>query len=203
MNHIQVPGGPRLSVRELESRDVPCIVRYWAEATPQDLARMGVDPTLLPTPEQMTAGIHAALALPLEQRKAFSVVWERDGRAIGVVTLKRIQPGEEADIHLHVWEPTERRKGHGRLLFAMAALQCLQRYRLKRIACEPSSANPQPNGMLRALGIPCVRTYRTRSSELTFEAEVNRYEMDEALLRESFSRALEAYSTSKSKKVEG
>lgn len=183
----------------MEARDVESVVRYWTEAPPEHLARMGVDPKRIPDAKLMRSGMRAALAIPESVRSAFTFIWEVDGRSVGAATLKRIEPGCRADIHLHMWESSDRRRGLGRFLFALSALEGMERFRLEKLACEPNARNEAPNGMLRKLGLPLVRTYRTSPSELTYEQEVNRYEMTRGDLERAIERCLADYSTSKSK----
>jgi RimJ/RimL family protein N-acetyltransferase len=81
-------------------------------------------------------------------------------------------------MHLHMWEEGMRGKGYGATLFCLATLDFFERFRLRRIVCEPSRRNPLPNAMLRRIGFSLSGTRVGRSSELSAVTELNTYEID-------------------------
>ncbi len=174
------------SVRPMREADVEAVVQYWTTASPSDLERMGVNAAALDPPDMMREGYRRALARPECERKAFALVWEVDGEAIGFTTLKNIERGVKGEMHLHIWKETARGKGYGGKLFCLAALDFYERFQLKEIVCEPRSTNPMPNRMLQRVGFPLVRTYVGQSSELAQVCELNTY----AILRDVAARHL-------------
>jgi RimJ/RimL family protein N-acetyltransferase len=176
-SHVLVPHPEAcLVVRDLEERDYAHVIDYWGQADPTFLDRMGVDPAKIPTPQARTARFRETARTPDAQKTVMDFVWEVNGEPIGYTTLKRLRYGDESDIHLHMWAPVARGKGYGRELFRASLLEAFRRFSLQKIICEPSAANPAPNGMLRALGARVARTYVTASSDIAREKEVNRYE---------------------------
>lgn len=180
-------GGSQLSIRPLLPNEAPFVVRYFLDASAADLDRMGVDPTRLPGERAWRRNLAAALALPDREATSAYTAWLVDGQPIGYAALKSIRWGESADIHLHMWSAKHRGRGFGPILFCLSVLDAFDRFRLKTLVCEPKASNPMPNGLLRKVGFPLVRTYQGSSSELSLTTTLNRYSIDrrtaEAFLR--------------------
>jgi len=166
-----------LTIRPLKAADVDLVLSYWAAATPADLERMGVDPTKLPGPDQMRAGLLKLLETPETQTPAFYMLWLVDGKPIGYTSLKGIIFGERGDMHLHIWDSACRGKGYGAVLFCKAALDFFERFKLRSIICEPGAMNPMPNGMLKHVGFRLLGSRIGASSELSKVCELNTYDI--------------------------
>lgn len=168
----------KLTVRELQKKDIPLFVEYWQNMSEADLGRMFIDPVKLNTNSNyMESKLLETLNTPLEQRISDPLVWEVDGEAVGFTNMNNIKRGEEAEVHLHMAKPHFRLKGLGRKLFLLSVEQYFKRHSLKKVICQPASQNPYPNGMMRALGIPIAKTYTGTPSLICTEHEVNRYEI--------------------------
>lgn len=168
--------------RELKAEDIPLIAGYWASLTSSDIKRMYIDETKLSSKEELSARLVKLLDIPPAERPADPLIWEVNGKAVGMTNLNNIVRGEEASIHLHVFDAQNRGKGYGRRLFMLSVQKYLERHQLKKVVCEPAATNPPPNRMMQALGVPVVQSYLTKTpSVICFEHEVNRYEFDEAL----------------------
>ncbi|RYY96295.1 MAG: N-acetyltransferase [Chitinophagaceae bacterium] len=171
-----------LSVRELRPADIPLIVDYWLGCTPDALRAMGADAEKLPAREQMTAGLAGQLALPLEQRRAYALIWELDGVPVGHCNTNPTVFGEEAYMHLHLWAGTHRRGGLGHGLVSLSLPYFFNTLRLKRLYCEPYALNPAPNRTLEKAGFRLEREYVTVPGSINFEQPVKRW----VLTREDF-----------------
>jgi hypothetical protein len=79
-----------LTVREMTLAGTGIIIDYFQGATPEYLEMLGVDPTLLPTPEGWRERFQRHFALPVEKRISLSVIWLSDDRAIGFSTADKI-----------------------------------------------------------------------------------------------------------------
>ena len=169
--------------RELTLKDVPLITSYWQSLTSDDIKRMYIDLTKLNFGEELAMRLSKTVDTPPSERQYDPLIWEIDTQAVGVTNLNNIERGEQANIHLHIFSKLNRGKGFGRCLFMLSVQKYLVRHRLKRVICEPASSNPDPNGLMRSLGIPVVRTYVTKTpSPICFDHEVNRYEIDHTLM---------------------
>ena len=168
----------RFAVRPLEREDIPHIVDYWVNASPEQLLTMGADASKIPSKAQWQANLAKILATPEREATTFYLVWLVDGRPIGFNSLKNIKYGESGEMHLHLWEEASRGKGYGGVLFCLAAIEFFRRFNLKTIICEPSASNPAPNRMLQRIGFPLILTHTAATSELSLVSEVNRYAID-------------------------
>lgn len=168
---------PSLTVRQMEAGDIPHIVGYWQHNDPAFLAGMGVDLAKVPPPEKLTAFLTGQLALPIPQRESFCLIWCVDGEPVGHNNINKITFGEEAYMHLHLWQITSRRKGMGPEFVKKAVPHFFHHMELKKLVSEPYSLNPAPNRVLEKAGFRFVREYITVPGSLNFEQPVNRWEL--------------------------
>ena len=176
----------QLAVRPLAVEHVDGYVDYLTRVPKADAERMGLAVERLPSAANMRSDLEGMLATPVERVRTFMLAWCLNGKAIGHSSLKEIVPGDFGKIHLHLWRTDLRGKGFGPRLFCLAALDFYERFKLKRIICEPKADNPMPNRMLQKIGFPLVLTHVAASSELSVVCELNRY----AILREIAERFL-------------
>ena len=93
-----------LSVREVEARDIAVLDHYWQTLTDEDLQRMFIDKSKLPTSEEFTAKVTKVISTPVGERQADPLIWELNGRAVGFTTLNNIEKGKQAE-YLHLGKP--------------------------------------------------------------------------------------------------
>lgn len=171
-----------LSVREISRENIPSLVNYWLNSPDDFLVNMGVDLSKLPSREDFTTMIESQLITPYAEKKSFAVIWFYGERAIGHSNISPIVFGEEAFVHLHIWEQDFRGNGFG--------LECLRKsipiyfnhFNLKRIFCEPYTLNTGSNRTIEKLGFEFVKEYTTIPGWICFEQPVKRW----VLTREMF-----------------
>jgi RimJ/RimL family protein N-acetyltransferase len=154
------------------------IVDYFLGAPEAYLRGMGVDPARLFGREEWLQRLWADHQRPDAEKETCFVIWEIDGVAAGHSNINKIRYGDEAFIHLHLWQPNLRRRGAGRELFRQSAEHFLERFRLKRLICEPFAGNPAPNRVVPRAGFRFIRCYLREAGGINFEQEVNRYELE-------------------------
>ncbi|GAA4320794.1 GNAT family protein [Flaviaesturariibacter amylovorans] len=164
-----------LSVRELRTEDIPLIVAYWFGCTPEQMAAMGADAAKLPTREQLAAGLAGQLALPVEQRRAYALIWELDGVPVGHCNTNPTTFGEEAFMHLHLWTGSDRHRGLGRKFVLLSLPYFFNTLQLQRLYSEPYALNPAPNRTLEKAGFRLEKEYVTTPGSLNFEQPVKRW----------------------------
>jgi RimJ/RimL family protein N-acetyltransferase len=164
-----------LSVRPLAPQDFDQFINYWLGLSPAEIQRLGVARDCLPPADRMRSDLEAMLAAADENVRSFVLAWCINGEAIGHSSLKDIVPGEFGSMHLHMWRADLRGKGHGALLFCLAAVDLYKRFKLRRIIYEPNADNPPPNRLLQRIGFPLVSTRIGRSSELSTICKLNCY----------------------------
>ena len=105
------------------------------------------------------------------------MIWELNGKQIGHSNVTRIEYGEEATMHLHLWKLTHRNKGIGTELVKKSLPFYFSKLKIKKLICEPYALNPSPNRTLRKIGFKLMKNYRTIPGPSNFEQEVNRWEL--------------------------
>jgi len=166
-----------LSVREIEERDIPFITEYWLESDAAFMKGMGVDMKKMLNKEQWRTMLLEQLSQPYTEKKSYCIIWQADGRAIGHSNVGKIQFGQEAYMHLHLWNTPIRKQGMGTELVKMTIPYFFKNMQIKKLYCEPYALNPAPNKTLGKVGFTFVKKYITTPGILNFEQEVNLWEL--------------------------
>lgn len=172
-----------LSIRELQVTDIPCFADYWLKSDPIYLQSLGVDLVKLPSRSEWEALLTEQLNTPLAEKKIYCLIWEVDGQAVGHTNLNQIQPGKQAHMHLHLWDPTIRQRGYGRALVQLALPLFFDTYHIQHLYCEPYALNSAPNRALAKLGFTFVKEYITTPGSSNFEQPVNQWVLSQNQFR--------------------
>lgn len=166
-----------LSVRELQPSDIPLIANYWLNADPEFLKGMGVALERMPSREQWLTMLPEQLGQSYADKKSYAIIWEIEGVPVGHSNVNKIVFGQEAYMHLHLWQSDIRQKGMGEQLIRMTLPFFFKNMQLKRLLCEPYAHNPAPNKALEKVGFQFVEKIVTTPGWLNFEQEVNLWEL--------------------------
>jgi RimJ/RimL family protein N-acetyltransferase len=167
----------QLSVREIQQQDIEPLVNYWMTATPEFLTGMGVDLQKMPRPEEFTMMLNEQINTPLKDKKTYCIIWLEDGIQVGHSNVSKIIFGEEAYMHLHLWNNASRKKGNGTAFVKLTLPYYFENLQLKKLCCEPYALNPAPNKTLKKVGFTFIKKHTTIPGILNFEQEVNLWEM--------------------------
>jgi RimJ/RimL family protein N-acetyltransferase len=167
-----------LEVRPFSNRrEYELMLDYFYRGGEPFLRGMGVDPTKLPQRDNWLQAVLEDHEKPDNERDRFYLIWLFRGKRVGHSSINKIIPATEAHIHLHLWDPELRHAGLGTELVRKSADFFFERFRLKKLVCEPWAENSAPNRVLEKLGFKLVGRYRTVPGTIAFEQEVNRYEL--------------------------
>lgn len=172
-----------LNVRELEVKDIALIIDYWLTSAPGFLEGMGVDLSKVPSRESLNLMLTGQLALPIQKRASYALIWECDGVAVGHSNVNTISYGQQANMHLHLWTKPNRKRGMGTQLVKKTLPFYFNNLKLQQLICEPYALNAAPNKTLKKIGFTYEKTYRTIPGSLNFEQEVCRW----VLSRDAFN----------------
>ncbi|MDJ0706457.1 MAG: GNAT family protein, partial [Leptolyngbyaceae cyanobacterium MO_188.B28] len=115
------------------------------------------------------------LERPAPLKHFYYLIWELEGCPVGHSNINKIVFGDEAYLHLHLWEPGRRRSGYGMTFIR----DCIDRYfeifELQNLFCEPYAMNPAPNRILAKVGFDLVKTYEAIPGWINFHQSVNRW----------------------------
>ena len=111
--------GEKLSVREIQQKDIELIINYWLNADKAFLENMGVDVNKMPTRESWVNMLSQQLYQSYHEKKSYCIIWQVDGKAAGHSNVNKIIFGQEAFMHLHLWKKDIRKSGLGTELVKM------------------------------------------------------------------------------------
>ena len=166
-----------LSVREIEDQDIAPICDYWFKSDPAFLTGMGVDLDKMHSREEFEAMLQTQIVTPYEQKKSFATIWCIDGKAIGHCNIGNIKFGDNAFMHLHMWNDTTRKRGLGAELVKLSLPFFFNIFQLKILYCEPNALNAAPNKTLEKIGFEFVKEYLTTPGMINFEQMVKSWKL--------------------------
>jgi len=160
------------------AEDVDSIVRYWTHSEPGFLTSMGVDLGKIPPARELHSIISAQLGQSYSDKSSYCIIWLHGSKPVGHSNINKIVFGQEAYMHLHLWDSIARKKGSGLKLVKMTLPYFFRNMELKKLYCEPYAFNVAPNRTLEKAGFTFVKQYKTVPGSLNFEQEVNLWEMN-------------------------
>ena len=166
-----------LSVREITSADIDLIIAYWLSADVSFLNGMGADITKMLSGDEWKKMLTEQLNRSLKEKKSYCIIWLSDGHPVGHSNVNKIQFGEEAYMHLHLWKADSRQKGMGTVLVKMSLPIFFDNLELERLYCEPFALNPAPNKTLEKAGFTFIKEHITVPGILNFEQRVKLWEL--------------------------
>ena len=175
--YVYISMKQKLTVQDLQKTDIPFLVDYWTKSESTFLERMGVDLAKLPTGEQLSNMLLNQLEKPLQDRTSYCMIWLLDDQPVGHCNTNPTMFGEEAAMHLHIWDQKNRKAGLGSE-FLKKTLPCFfKNLQLKRLYSEPYLLNDAPSKTLAKAGFKLTRDYVTIPGSLSFEQPVKRWEL--------------------------
>ncbi len=93
-----------LSVREIKESDFKYLVDYFLCADKDFLKGLGVDITKLPKREEWLKLLENESIQKYQDKKFFYIIWLLDNRPIGHSNINAVFFGEDAYMHLHLWD---------------------------------------------------------------------------------------------------
>ena len=165
----------KLSVRHLQINDLELIVDYFLKSNDDFLFGMGVDISKLPSKQDWLNILTSNFYLRLEEKAFFYIIWLLDNQPVGHCNINKINFGEDAFMHLHLWLGQTRQKGVGFHFLKMTIPYFFDNFKLKTLYCEPSASNLSPNKTLEKLGFNFIKSYETTPGWINFHQLVNKW----------------------------
>jgi len=91
-----------------------------------------------------------------------------DGIAVGHSHINDIDYAKEAFMHLHIWNPTQRKSGNGFFFIRESIKIYFEMFKLLKLYSQPYALNPAPNRTLQRVGFKYVKTFETIPSWINF-----------------------------------
>lgn len=168
---------PSLNVREIKLKDIDLIADYWLKSDPDFMVSLGVDLNKLPKREDFIEALTQQINSPIESKKAYALIWEIDGKAVGHSNVNPLEFGKQATMHLHLWQSENRKQGLGTELVKMSLPFYFRNLKIQKLISEPYALNLAPNRTFEKIGFTLTDTYKTIPGTSNFEQEVNRWEI--------------------------
>lgn len=165
-------------VREMQLAEVGIRIDYFHGASDQHLRTLGVDRSLLPTPDAWRASYEEDFARPVHARANYSLVWERYGSVVGFSSADRILFGREAFMHLHILDQGMRGQGLGAQFVRESARIYFEVLKLQRLFSEPNALNVAPNRTLQRAGFRYLFSHETKPGPINFPQLATRWVLD-------------------------
>ena len=163
------------SIRELGFNDVDLIINYFLQADHGFLRGMGVEPEKLPHADVWRKLLLEDLNRSISHKNSYYLIWELDDSTVGHSNINKIVLGNEACMHLHLWEPGKRRSGFGAYFITECISSYFGNFDLQNLFCEPYAMNSAPNRTLAKVGFELVKKYDTTPGWINFHQTVNRW----------------------------
>ncbi|MEO1127726.1 MAG: GNAT family protein [Cyanobacteria bacterium J06639_16] len=163
------------TIREMGSNDVDLMINYFLQAEPDFLKGMGADPNKLPSLAEWRQRLLEDFERSIQNKEFYYLIWKLENNPIGHSNINKIIFGTEAFMHLHLWQPIQRRSGHGTFFVKACITKYFEKFKLKNLFCEPYAMNPGPNRILPKVGFELVKTYDTTPGWINFHQTVNRW----------------------------
>ena len=101
------------SIRPMELSEAKLMIDYFLSADEEFLRGMGADPAKLPEADQWFAMLEEDFSRGYRDKQFYFVVWLLDEKPIGHSNINKIVFGEQAFVHLHIWDSANRRSRAG------------------------------------------------------------------------------------------
>lgn len=166
-----------IEVKEIMPSEVHLIGDYWFNADLEYLNGMGADKQKLPSKEDFGNMLQKQISLPYTKKSAYALIWKLNNIPVGHSNINGITFGQEAKMHLHLWNGQHRKSGYGARFVLKSIPFYFKHFDLQKLICEPYALNPAPNRTMKKLGFSFVKRYTTIPGSINFEQEVNRWEL--------------------------
>ena len=175
-------------IREMAFSEVDLMINYFLNASDEYLSRLGVDRQKLPSLSDWQEMLRRDFESSYATKETCYVLWVLENELVGHSHIGKIQFGEEAFMHLHLWDSMHRKSGNGSFFIRESINFYFNVFELQNLFCEPHAINPAPNKTLAKIGFEFLKTYDTTPSWLNYHQSVNRWVLTRERFESSFQQ---------------
>lgn len=161
----------------MRAQEAARVVSYFHGLTQAEYVRIGIDAAKLPDAGAFNRLLQDDFARPASARRWHYVAWELEGSPIGHSNIGDIERGSHGYMHLHIWHPDLRARGHGRALVRDSVRRYFEVLDIHTVYCQPNAFNVAPNRALAGAGFAYLETYETVPGWLNNRQAVTRWAM--------------------------
>ncbi len=166
----------KITIRDFTEADIIAQDKYLGQASDEYLINMGVEPSAVRNMSS-SSRVHPLLATPVKDRQIHIFSVDVDDRLVGISVLKKIQFGESAEVHVHIFNLENRHQGYATQIFWKMLKKMFVTFDFKILICEPCVSNLAPNAFLQKMGLKIISKVITPAGGILREHEANRYEI--------------------------
>ena len=163
------------TIRPMKIADLDLMINYFLKSDRGFLRGMGIEPSKLLSSEKWHQILEQDFQQPLDKKQFYYVLWEIDNQPVGHSNINKITFGQEAYMHLHVWQKDLRKQGNGTYFIQESIDHYFEKFKLKKLFCEPYYLNEAPNKTLPKAGFEFIKTYEPEIGWINFRQLVNRW----------------------------
>ena len=163
------------NVRQLIPSEFDRVIDYFLKSDKNYLQTLGTDINKLPSKGDWYNFMATEYQKSFTEKKYFCLGWQYEQQLIGHSAMDNINYGQEARIHLHIWEPLMRNKGLGSRFLSLSIAYYFEQFALQRIICTPKATNTPPNKTLSKVGFEFLGPLETVPHPICFKQIVNQY----------------------------
>jgi RimJ/RimL family protein N-acetyltransferase len=182
MIHVEVEiQGTVIRLRDLQEEDIPALVSYWADSSPEYIRSIGADPGKIPPRDELLAGYRSALPENSPGRRRIVLIGESlDGKLIGYTNLV-IVSADESYAHVHILDRAYRARGIGQAMFPHVLRQFFRLTEVRKISMQTSTENKRVNRFLQAVGLTPARAHIADPDGMARPGKFNVYTLERRL----------------------
>lgn len=162
-------------VREMHPYEAEIVAQYFRSMASEAMDVLGVDPTPLPEWGCWMERLRAECALPFRHRSVLPALWTLHNEPFGFSTADKIAFGDQANMHMHIVDPSRLGVGLGAECVRQSAWLYFELLRVQRVFCEPPALNIAANRTLQRAGFKYLATYWAAPGALSFRRPVTRW----------------------------
>ena len=144
-----------VTIRDMESSDIPMLVDYWFGSPESYFEALGVDFSKMPPKSDFRSAMEQKCTdnTKAESPNISALIIDVDGKSVGFHALNPLEVGNEGIFHAHIWDPVFRGKGVGVRSYPLACETFMKRFDLKRIVFKTPKQNVGAIRVKEKLGI--------------------------------------------------
>lgn len=168
----------KLSVRQLEIKDIPHIVNYFLEMRDQQLLIDGFDLEKIPFEEELIEELKISINSPDKVKKKFILILQEGGKDYGHCHLIRKNKAEEAYFDFYNWKGMLNREKVVDGLLKLALEQMIKIYNLKTIYAEITKGDEYRDEAFKRSGFEFIKENKHARDSWSQEQVFNLLKLD-------------------------
>lgn len=173
---------PIITIRDFTEEDIVAQDLYFKNASDEFLFNMGVEVSLARN-FPSSSRVRPLLAIPIKERSVHNFAFDVDGQLVGMCVVKKIQVGEKAEVHGHIFNLENRHQGYGQRIFWQMMKKIFETYEVKILICEPCVTNLAPNGLLQKMGLKVTAQLNKPAEGILRQYTANHYQITKEFFR--------------------